>query len=359
MEFLRNFETMAAYSAATINRPGVSLIDEGFVIKYDPKIFDFNPRYLYSDLTASKNYNPDKTLIGIEVVPSSHTSDKKARFMSVKNMSLEDPENGTLAVGNDSSNPGSGICWGASGDIQGLNNQIAPKPLKADESGNLLWELNDGEVSSNYVRVIPGYFPIDELINAGMSQEEIDAAVGTYPFYPNKYYVKAAGTDIVMPYPFTESGAREELFAQAGTVLADMDGAGNTAKIIAAATNTETTGAISNEYSEGHFPAAMACHRYRGGGLSSWYLPSMGELVYTWVNIYNINTKLAAAGSDVAVGVGDALTGESLGLWLWSSSVNSSSGAWYLYTYGGDMYRDSRNDSDDYGRVRAFLSLAV
>ena len=138
-----------------------------------------------------------------------------------------------------------------------------------------------------------------------------------------------------------------------------MDGAGNTAKIIAAATATETTGAITNDYGEGHFPAAMACHRYRGGNLDSWYLPSMGELVYVWVNIHNINTKLSAAGADVAVNLGDALTGESLGVWLWSSSVYSSSNAWYLGTFGGYMSGSGRAISNDYFRVRAFLSLAV
>ncbi len=167
------------------------------------------------------------------------------------------------------------------------------------------------------------------------------------------------GDNVILPYPFTESGAREPLFAQSGTVLSDMDGAANTAKIIAAATATETTGAITNDYSEGHFPAAMACHRYRGGNLDSWYLPSMGELVYAWVNIHNINTKLSAAGADVAVNLGDTLTGESLGDWLWSSSVYSSSRAWGLDTYGGDVHTNPRDYSSGSNRVRAFLSLAV
>jgi hypothetical protein len=359
MKFLRNFETMAAYNTATINRPSVSLIEEGFMIKYDPvsKIFDFNPRYLYSDLSTSQSYDSGKTLIGIEVVPGSHTPDKKARFMSVRNMSLEDPENGTLAIGNDSNNPGASIMWGAFGDIFGLSNQVPGKPLKVDESGNLLWELETSEDALGYT--VPGYFPIDDLINSGMSPEDIEAIIGTYPFYPDKYYVKLYGNNAVLPYPFTITGAREDLFAQPGTVLTDMDGAGNTAKIIAAATATETSGAISNDYSEGHFPAAMACYRYRGGNLDSWYLPSMGELVYAWVNIRNINTKLSAVSADVAVNLGDPLTGETLGKWLWSSSVNDSWGAWRLNTSGGDMYIYNRNDSYEFFRVRAFLSLAV
>lgn len=359
MKFLRNFETMAAYNAAIINRPSVSLIEEGGVIKYDPKVFEFNPRYLYSDLTASLDYNSGKTLIGIEVVPSNHTPDRKARFMSVKNMSLEDPENGTLSIGNDYNNPGVNISWGASGDISGLSNQVPGKSLKVDKFGNLLWELETSEDALDYV--VPGYFPIDDLINQGMSPEDVEAImamIGTYPFYPDKYYIKIIGYIAVFPYPFTVTGAREPLFAQPDTVLNDMDGAGNTAKIIAAATATETSGAISDDSSEGHFPAAMACHRYRGGGLSSWYLPSMGELIYAWVNIHNINTKLSAASTDVAVNLGDMLTGESLGNWLWSSSVDSSSNAWVLDNSGGGVSCRPRNSGGD-SRVRAFLSLDI
>lgn len=279
MKFLRNFETMAAYSAATINRPGVSLIDEDFKIIYDPKAYELNPRYLYSDMTTSLDYNSEKTLIGIEVVPASHTADRKTRFMSVRNMSLTDPENGTLATGNSEDNPGAGIRWGASGDIAGLENQVPSKPLNVDANGDLLFELNTSEDA--YGIYIPSYIDIEAIIASGMMpEEEIMAAIGTYPFYPDKYYVKAGGNNIILPYPFTATGSREDLFAQAGTVMADMDGVGNTAKIIAAAINTETTGAISNNYSEGYYPAAMACHRYRGGNVEGWYLPSLGELIY-------------------------------------------------------------------------------
>ena len=114
MKYLRSFENAAEYNAAKSGsdfyRPCVSLIESNMSVNYDPFMAMVGD-YLYSDLSFSTDLDSSKTPIAICVAPKTHFKNRKARWMSLVNMSATDPENGTTATGNNSStNPGAGFC---------------------------------------------------------------------------------------------------------------------------------------------------------------------------------------------------------------------------------------------------------
>ena len=366
MKYLRNFETMAAYSAATIYRPSVSLIEGTGDIIYDP-LFFFNPRYLYSDLSTSKNLDSSKTVIGVEVIPGSHMADGKARFVSVKNMSKAEGEveNGSAAVYDGSTEIGSiNITWGDSGDISGMTNyEDIGYPLKRNNSaitsGNPHGYVNELSSSAD------GCFLITDF-DSGVTDNR-------YPFFNQTFMptIEIEELDAVLPYPFNSDGSRNLFYSgtsQAGMVISDMDGKGNTDILMARKTVTWNIGdALDTEVSDSskiNHPAAIACRRFNPASSNTsgqWYLPSAGELGYLFANISKINAKIDTlpSGQGVKIGVLNSLDEpiDSLGGWLWSSSVYSSSDAWRLYTDGGYMASYYRSDSGGDNRVRAFFAL--
>lgn len=75
-------------------------------------------------------------------------------------------------------------------------------------------------------------------------------------------------------------------------------------------TNTTNIVAITSPAEGGYHPAARYCDKLSYGGYTDWYLPNRYEL-----NLFNIN-KAVIPGLDVA------------GLWYWSSTEFSNTGAW-------------------------------
>jgi len=360
------YPTTAAYNAAkaSLPKPNVCVTEDEHKVFYNPyvvvaKVGDI----LYSDKTYKGTYDLSKTPIAVCVAPASHFSDGKARWMSLCNMSLLDPENGTLATGNDSStNPGAGIYWGGNGiDIQDLTDYtLASKGLN---------------YSSEAVTEDNPHGLINEVGSNDSSYIAIDYDNGTkdnvYPFTEG-YYLTAwsvtprSVSGLPMPCLFGADGSRNALLSNQSTwVVNDLDGIGNTQKIIAAAVNTETTGAITNSYEEGHYPQAMACHRFHTAGTQAgdWYQPAAGELAYVMTSISKINASLAAIGSTHAIGIGTSTTTgatdtyDTLGYALWSSSEYVSGLAWGLDTLYGGLYNDIRGSGGSDYRVRAFLAL--
>lgn len=381
MEYLRNFPDESAYLAAKAGSgfllPSVSLIDNPFSIFYDP-LFIFNPKYLYEDLSTSKELDSSKRVIGVEVIPGSHMADRKTRFVSVRNMSRTNPETGSVAVGNSDVNDAAMIPWGNYNDpINGMTEyEYSGYQLKQDESAiteeNPFGVLN--ELSSEATQ--SGLYLATDYDN-GIAGNE-------YPFFDGVYFpgfVTPSGSYsyVSAPYPFNSDGKKNLLYQNNGEGMAitDLNGKTNTATLISRITEPDwNTGVlktdVGNQEESGrsfNHPAAAACYRFNAGISSlsgQWYLPSMGELGYLWANINKINAKINALGTGMGVAVGDPATayGEDssttgLGGWLWSSSVDSSSDAWYLSTYNGNMNNGSRYNSGDDNRVRAFLSLAV
>jgi hypothetical protein len=352
MEYLHQFANLTAYNTAkgvpTWKTPGVSLIKDDMHVEYDPipaKIGDC----LYSDKSFSSTYNPSKTPIAVCVAPAAFFADGKARWMSLVNMSLLDPENGTKATGNDgSTNPGAGIYCGGNGvDLSLTNFNGAPFYAESEgEIGDSIVAAGTGYLGIQYysegyeedgywTELYDGVYVENDdnhnpcLINAGGSVND-DLRVATFEFDETTYY----------------------------NPLSDVNGALNTATIIAAASATETVGAITNSYAEGHYPQAMACHRFYTAGTQAgdWYQPAMGELAFVGARLDTINTTLEALDT-LAVPVGDYDTNATLGFYLWSSSGYGSYSAWGLGTDNGGLFNYNKYDGSPNYRVRAFLAL--
>lgn len=118
------------------------------------------------------------------------------------------------------------------------------------------------------------------------------------------------------PNPYMSGDYLSNIYSIAGQGFADLDGAGNTDKIIAAATTDWSGSTITNSYEEGNYPAACCCRRYYTPGTQpgDWYLPAAGELAYMiskHLTIADTSTKLRNAGHSAP----DLYSG-----WRWSSS---------------------------------------
>ena len=378
MKYLSKFETRADYIAAKAIegfRPSTSLVDGQ--AKYDPALFSFNPKYLYSDLSTgtSASAPSGESVIGVEVIPASHTPNRKARYVSLKNMSRgtkdgeETVETGSVQTGNSDSNLAAMIPWGVSNeDVECLTAfENHPKPLKNDGT-HPLNEIDWNSENDGY------YAPADtdDLYGGGEPKAPI-----TYPFdWTGIYWTSDEGLNPLLPYPFLPGGERNPMFGQPGTALADMNGFSNTQKLVARVDQSIditkndldcTVGSWGDAGVVRNYPAAVACYRYNAGDFAGrWYLPALGELAYLWANIAKINAKLAAVAAldstaAVCIGMGDpsksTYSVDTLGHWLWSSSQQGQGNAWSLDSYYGYLDNNSKFSAGDDCRVRAFFQL--
>ncbi len=120
---------------------------------------------------------------------------------------------------------------------------------------------------------------------------------------------------------------------------ADFNGKENTALLVAFQTAEGKTASNS---------AAINCNEYstEGTRAGDWYLPAAGEL-YSYVygggtNYNKINTTMTK------------LSWTFGSRYFWSSSEYGSYRAWYVYSYGGNMYGGNKGDTDS---VSCFLAI--
>jgi hypothetical protein len=372
--YLNKFANPAAYTTAkagsSFYKPAVSLIDSTHDVMYDP-VFFFNPRYLYSDLSTSKNLNSAKTVIGIEVIPGSHMSDGKTRYVSVKNMSRSNPEAGSVETGNESTNSAAMIPWGNyNDDVDGLTNYSTGAYGLA--TGGDVTEANPYGLVNSVGSVTNPVFLTSDYDN-GVDNNQ-------YPFFEGAYIqpplTSSGVTKGFIPYPFNADGTKNTLYSSNGEGMAitDMDGAGNTDTLIERMDiegwqtgELNTTVGDGSDISTVNHPAAVACYRFNPASSNTahqWYLPSIGELGYLFANIAKINAKIDALPSGQGVKLGmlnsQTLSVGSLGGWLWSSSEYNVNNAWGLYLGNGSLdngHYSSKDTANEDGRVRAFFSL--
>lgn len=317
--------------------PHVDLVEDTGVVTYN-KGFGLGD-YYYSDGTYSSSLNSDKTPIGICVIPPNFVPDGKARVMSLKNMSVKTPEQGTT---NDES-----IVWGqyrvdtelpdlnqvahggtgttALSTVVGLKNK-AYLPSDRDD-----WESNrdDGESNLSYSG--------DTSTHYHYSDEDGHAI--------NPYLTTGGTLEFNTEYIKTDSPS------SSANCLSDLNGVSNTDILCSLHTGQadwETAFTITNDKSQGYSPAAVCCRRYAPSESTKgkWYLPAMGELGFIMPRFKLINEKLSALGTSVAVQL-------SSDKYYWSSSEFSYVYAWNLRTDDGivSYYRGK-----DGGKlVRAFL----
>ena len=286
-------EYETAKSGGTLITPNVSFVDEDSSVRYYhllvPKLYD----YLYEDGSFGKK-DTTKTAIGVCVIPGGVLPDGKARFMSLKAMTLTSPNEG----GSDTY-----IYWGGYGsNIQSLTN---------------FRTVVTGDTTAEGTNVY-GYVPKND-------------SYSDTPHIPSPIKYFSA---------YSSTGATSDLDGKANTenILA-VDNAASTAwQTAESITNTGLTATVH--------PAAQCCWRFNPGSTNQgdWYLPAVGELAFIMPNFNNLQTAISDVGGVQLRGASD----------YWSSTEYSANGAWSVYTYTGVVNFLNKNYVTN---VRAFLAL--
>ena len=293
-KFITKFDTTAEYNSAKSNfdLPHVSLTKDDMMVHYHPLVVAKLCDYLYEDGSFGKK-DATKTAIGVCVIPGGVLPDGKARFMSLKGMTLTSPNEG----GSDTY-----IYWGGHGsDIPSL---------------------------TNFQTVVTGDTKAEGTNSYGCVPK--NGAYSSTPHIPSPIEYFSA---------YSSTGA-----------TSDLDGKANTEKILAvdnvASTAWQTASAITNDSTATLHPAAQCCWRFNPGSTNQgdWYLPSIGELAFIMPKFNELNTAIR----DVS---GVQLNDDGS---YWSSTEYGDGYAWYVTTYNSYVDASGKGDSD---YVRAFLAL--
>ena len=288
-----------------------------------------------TDLFPLEQYTP----IGVVVVPASHTDDGTARVISLVSMDYNNPDNGNT-------DGHVGMLWGGyNSDISTLPNLTRQPYISTDyrnisgEQQLLGWTGTGHYLVSDYFNTYPN--PYDE---------------GTY----YRTGTTSSGGHAI-PSPYLTGGGKNEIYhntSNTGNILADMDGKGNTEKILAVdngrSTDWQTAVTITNTGDNSRIhPSAQCCWRYHTVGTQQgdWYLPSAGELGYLasrWKAINNSIDKLVSSGFVALV--------LPVSYRCWSSTEYSRSDAVLLLFLSNYAYLDY-NDKDITYYVRSFLAV--
>ena len=337
MEHIKLFKTeqerVTFLNSTDYAEPHVDLVEDTGVVTYNVQKLKINlGDYYYSDGTYSSELDTSKTPIGICVIPSNFVPDGFARVMSLKNMSVKTPKEGTTndenivwgQFGVDTKLPNldqvahGGTVTTALSTVVGLKNNAFLPSDRDDWKSNLSYS---GDTSTHYLYSDNNGHAINPYLTTG----------GTLEF--NTEYIK------------TDSPS------SSANCLSDLNGVSNTdilCSLHTGQTDWETASTITNNQSQGYSPAAVCCRRYAPieSTKGKWYLPAMGELGFIMPRFKLINEKLSALGSSVAVQL-------SSGNYYWSSSEYDSINARGLNTNNGSV--NHRNFKNYYYLVRAFL----
>ena len=300
---------------------------------------------LNSDGSVTENYDSSKTPIAIQVAPASHFADGKARWMSLVNMSLTDPEHGTTDTGGTiSTNPGTGIRWGYTSLLGTANNELPTLVCP---------EVNQPQSSLSENVVKYGYLPSDYFKQTGNGSPVEYPLDNNYAYCGASNIMSDSGWGTV-PSAFNADGTLNP-WARLHA-LAQEDGSQLTDLMIQNQTVNWSTGSINNNSIRGNYPAACVCRRFNpdGNTAGKWYLPSIAELAYVGYNLYKINQKLATI--PTAVQVGDYESYGMLGGSLWSSSEYTENIAWVLDHQYSISYYSTKSRNYFNFRIRAFLA---
>ena len=237
------------------------------------------------------------TPIGIVVIPASHMDDGRARMMSTRWMSCDDPEKGSMTYQR--------MVWGATTDLTGLTNftQVPVIARYDDESHGGITALTDPQAI--YTTYIYAFLPSDNPSWTGETNLEDE---GTRWRQSNTYLgtnetggTTVAAYNFYAPSPYAKDGAPNPLYRatsySSGSLsnpLSYFDGRHQT-DVILAARGEKDYGSWKPIYSTpADYPAASCCDMYHTVGTSQgdWYLPSQAELGYVVARLNRINTAM-------------------------------------------------------------------
>ena len=271
-------------------------------------------RYLYSDLTVSKDYDSSKTVIGLEIIPSSHTPDHVARYMALTEVGNVDGSSGDTT-----------LQWSNNTGTTLLTQQYTQVPT----------------ITSGSVETV-NYGTFQEMKNTGNlpSTNENGKFSGLTNTRGERYFTDV-DKNYLIPSLYGEGDDRNPICdtSSSTNVLMDFSGYGNTQALRAKATGSITV------------PAATAAWNYASkNGLNAYgvqsYFPAAGELAYIVPNFKRIQDVLTSLGSKATTLPGSTA--------FWSSSERSAIYCWFVSTSNGRVFNDGKTSSN---YVRPFLKI--
>lgn len=287
-----------------------------------------NQRKLFTSSDNLSSYPADSyTPIGVVVIPGSHNvyGDGSCGVMSLKSMNCDTPSTGGTSE--------QGMYWGEySTDISALPN-LNQVPIGNTSNG----------IPTNQTAY--AYLPSDKF-------SRTQCAHDTDAYYNYSSYI---------PSPYLTDGSRNPGYYQtsppapSSNALADLDGIGNTEKIITQRGAKDYNSWTPDRTTEADYPAASCCNMYltEGTNQGDWYLPACGELGYIMPPFNKINDAIdkmrTAYGSSVGVELG-------ADDYYWSSTEYKSNSARRVRTGNGNV--GSYGKDGDGGYVRAFLKVS-
>ena len=341
MRILNKFETEENWKNSKLDYYDVAGIEEDNTVNYmDPKEVpggivlwnsDTQRKLIVKSETYSAESYPEEkyTPIGVVVIPASHMDDGRARMMSLRWMSCEDPENGSITA--------SAMIWGPATDLTGLTN-FTDVPVIAryddDDQGGVTALT---EPQAIYTANTYAFLPSN---NPSWKGETNPEDPGTR-WYQNKTYWlnNESGEPVVIvnnfyaPSPYAADGTPNPLYRatsySGGSInnpLSYFDGR-HQSDVILEARGTKDYGSWKPTNNvPADFPAVSVCDMYHTVGTSQgdWYLPSQAEIGYIVARLNDINNAMTKVNGMQALP----------SYWAWSSSE-------YSYSAARDVYFDS------------------
>ena len=251
----------------------------------------------------ANDYEP----IGIVVIPASHDvyGTGECGVMSLRFMSTTTPDEGSQTI--------QSVRWGAERDIDDIpyGGQV---PIGNNEDGSLVYRA----VSTS------GRLPSDAF-NYIQCQHDSDC-----------YYSEGSVSNVnTAPSPYLTDDSRNPYFYDDTTYpyncFSDFGGLNNSKTLWNLSTGQldwKTNSTITNNYSEGYYPAACCCWRYHTNGTQQgdWYLPAIGELGYIIPKLNLIHKTLSILKTVYNQNIFTNIqTGSSYTNSMWSSTIGEHS----------------------------------
>ena len=353
LRVLNKFETEENWKNSKLDYYDVAGIEEDKTISYiDPKevpggIVLWNSTTQRKLIVNSETYSTERypeekyTPIGVIVIPASHMDDGRARMMSLRWMSCDDPENGSITYNT--------MIWGTDTDLTGLTNftQVPAIARYDDEGAGGIIALT--EPQEIYTAVSASFLPSDDPSWTGETNPEDPGTrwhnSGTYWCQNESGETIVDAYNFYAPSPYASDGTPNPLYrateysgGSINNALSYFDGRHQSDVLLEARGTKDYSSWKPTSGVPEDFPAVSCCDMYHTVGTSQgdWYLPSQAELGYVVARLSDINNAVRKVGSMQNVRL----------VWLWSSTEQSSSSARCLTTYHGNLYGSNRKATE-------------
>ena len=330
-ENLAKFSTSDDYGI-TSNFPNAASVVEDESVRYLIKGANFvaGDIVLWNGVqkvvVAQENYSTttfpeDKfTPIGVVVIPESHMYDGRARMMSTRWMSCDDPENGSIRRHH--------MVWGTTTDLADLTNfmQVPVIARYDDENQGGVTALT--EPQAIYTADTYAYLSSD---NPSWTGETNPEDLGTKWCQSASYWADSGHTvfsayNYYAPSPYAKDGRPNPLYRATSysggginNALSYFDGRQQTDVILEARGEKDYGSWKPSTGTPEDYPAVSCCDMYHtvGTNQGDWYLPSCAELGYVVARLNRINTAMTKVNG----------MQELPSYWAWSSSEHDASHA--------------------------------